>query len=122
MLQLVSQKMICSGGRVRCSVWPRRSTRVSREVACAVGTVNSRSSWAARKVGDPGEADLLLRQLMNTMRAVHDAQAASGQARQARQMSEMVRGKLQQVVRDLPDIDHLVRRLDREPGSTHLPN
>jgi hypothetical protein len=48
---------------------------------------------------------IIMRQLLNTLRALHDAQVATGQARTASQLADTVRGKLAQIVHTLPTIE-----------------
>lgn len=48
---------------------------------------------------------IIMRQLLNTLRALHDAQVATGQARTASQLAETVRGQLAQIVDNLPSLE-----------------
>ena len=57
---------------------------------------------AANPSSRTGQA-LLIRQLGNTLRAIHQAQAATAQARQGQQLVELVRERLVQVAAALPD-------------------
>ncbi len=50
---------------------------------------------------------LLLRQMLNTVRALHQAQVATSQAREAHQVAGMVRSKLALVANGLPAVPEL---------------
>ncbi len=86
-------KTMLSGGIVSCTVWPRRSMRVSSEVACPAGVVKTRSSWATRKGGKPGQADLA---------GVIEGQVLREPAEQLRQDDELSRNWVREVSRN-PD-------------------
>ncbi|GAB3267088.1 hypothetical protein GCM10027425_33750 [Alteromonas gracilis] len=89
--------------------------RARRQAATTGPDLRGLTQLALLAAADPRSRTaqaLLLRQIIRTMRAVHDAHTSTGQARQATRLRQVTIERLGTVRGGLPDVDALARRLE----------